>query len=170
MHAISNPKQTNQTTFLSECVGTFVRTLSRLGLKEHYYGGGRYYEDWQGRNRYESRYEFAYTLGSRAWLAEDYESLLISIGALGILAKSWLAYSINVRWFEDRDVLPSSLDRVALRRRRAYVERFSGVSPSAIAAEAMFDLPTRILVLLILWVICMVTLLSVVHRFDGRVR
>lgn len=117
----------------SQCIGTLIRTTSRLFLESNH---RRWY------------------MG--AFLAEDFESFYLGIGALAILAKSWPAWIVNMEWRTDGHDDSRSIDMSSrLHRQRGmgiFIEQDSHVLPSEVISEIFLGFHTRALVLLVLYV------------------
>lgn len=122
-----------------QCLGTLIRTISRLYL-----------------DRYYSRPNM------RAFLAEDFESFYLSIGTLGVLIKSWLAFIVNVEWRRDIESASGSLDVSSRTQRRRSIGIFpegnSHLSPTELISEIFMEFQTRLLVLLALYIVSWIVL------------
>lgn len=117
----------------NQCVGTLIRTFSRLFI--------------------------GYRL---ALLAGDFEALLLSIGAVAVLIKSWLGFLVNVEWTSDDESRPRSLDMsMRTQRQRSagiFTDQDGVLAPSEIISEIFLEFQARALVLLGLYLICWIIL------------
>lgn len=120
----------------SQCIGTLVRTVSRTWLLH-----GHHYHRREGFD---------------AFLAEDFESLFLSIGALGVLVKSWLAWFVNMEWkrneYEDSRAIDMSSRLPRHRISGIFTEHNASVAPSEVVSEIFLAFHSRLILLFALYI------------------
>jgi len=124
-----------QAVFLSlatvQCLSVLIRTSSRSLLRDPW-------DSWLD-----------------VLLAADFEAFFMSIGALAICIKSWLAFVLNVQWTTDLGLASRAVDMSSRSSSRGdiFSIRDTHVTPAEIVWEVFLEFSTRAIVLLGLFIL-----------------
>ena len=113
------------------CLGALIRTSSRSLLRERW-------DSWLD-----------------VLLAADFETFFMSIGALAICIKSWLAFGLNVQWTTDLGLATRAVDMSSPGSSRGdiFSIRDTHVTPAEIVWEVFLEFYTRAMVLLVFFIL-----------------